>query len=50
MTNNIITYPNQKIIKINREVAKSDFLGIKNLQAFFPQNRLQNLFLLNIPL
>lgn len=30
MTNNIITYPNQKIIKINREVAKSDFLGIKN--------------------
>lgn len=24
------TFPNQKIIKINREAAKSDFLGIKN--------------------
>lgn len=25
-----ITYPNQRVIKINREAAKSDFLGIKN--------------------
>ena len=25
-----ITYPNQRVIKINRESAKSDFLGIKN--------------------
>ena len=28
---NIITYPNQRVIKINRESAKSDFLGIKNV-------------------
>ena len=27
---NIITYPNQRVIHINREAAKSDFLGIKN--------------------
>ena len=27
---NIITYPNQKIVNIHRESAKSDFLGIKN--------------------
>ena len=26
-----ITYPNQRVIKINRESAKSDFLGIKNV-------------------
>lgn len=28
---NIITYPNQRVININREAAKSDFLGIKNV-------------------
>ena len=27
---NVITYPNQRVIHINREAAKSDFLGIKN--------------------
>ena len=27
---NIITYPNQRVINIHREAAKSDFLGIKN--------------------
>jgi len=25
-----VTYPNQRVITINRESAKSDFLGIKN--------------------
>lgn len=29
-TNSIKTYPHQRIIKIHREEAKSDFLGIKN--------------------
>lgn len=28
---NVITYPNQRVININRESAKSDFLGIKNV-------------------
>lgn len=27
---NIVTYPNQRVINIHRESAKSDFLGIKN--------------------
>ncbi len=27
---NIVTYPNQRVINIHREAAKSDFLGIKN--------------------
>lgn len=30
MPNNIITYPNQRTVKIHREAAKTDFLGIKN--------------------
>lgn len=27
---NVITYPNQRVVNIHREAAKSDFLGIKN--------------------
>ena len=30
MPNNITTYPHQRTIKIHRETAKTDFLGIKN--------------------